>query len=176
MQKLPTPYRCNPADARCCYQTAESKFFTSLHQQNLFLRHCAANANELLSVRLICRTLALPGDWHRRIAPDFLNITYINSGVTSMRIGDHSFLAEAGDLILLPPACDYEFGSNKKAVRSGIVLQGKLIADILQNLRGKYIFPAEKSPIYNPKWSVFSRIPLPMNTNWRYGALICFRP
>lgn len=151
MQKLSSPYRCTPSDARCYYQNGESTFFTSLHQQNLFLRHCAAHCDDLLSVRLICRTLALPGDWHRRINPDFLNITYIHSGETCVRINDQSFLAEPGDIILLPPGSDYEFGSNKKAVRSGIVVQGKAVITILQNLRGKYFFPAAETASLEPK-------------------------
>lgn len=141
MKKLSTPYRCTPSDARCTYRNGESVFFTAPHQKNLFLRHFATSANNLLSVQLICRTRALPGDWHRRINPDFLNITYINSGETFMRIDDYSFLAEEGDLILLPPGSNYEFGSSREAVRSGILLQGKLIESILQNLQGKYVFP-----------------------------------
>ena len=151
MQKLSIPYRCTPSDARCYYQNGESMFFTSLHQQNLFLQHCAVRSDDLLSVRLICRTLALPGDWHRRINPDFLNITYIHTGETSVRINDQSFLAEPGDLILLPPGSDYEFGSNKKAVRSGIVVQGKIVTAILQNLRGKYFFSAEETATLESK-------------------------
>ena len=151
MQKLTTSYRCTPSDARCNYRNGESKFFISLHQKNLFLRHCAALPGDLLSVRLLCRTLALPGDWHRRIKPDFLNITFMDSGETSIRINDHSFLAETGDLILLPPGSDYEFGTNKKAVRSGIVVQGKIITDILQNLRGKYVFPAGEIEMLHSK-------------------------
>lgn len=140
MKNLSTPYRRCPADRKCYYQNGESTFFNSPHQQNLFLRHCGMNNESLLSVRLICRTLASPGDWHRRINPGFLTITYIHSGETSMRIENHSFLAEPGDLILLPPGTDYEFGTNKKSVRSGIVIQGKIIPEFLKNLHGKYIF------------------------------------
>lgn len=140
MKKLNVPYRNTPSDAKCYYQNGNIQFFHSPHQQNLFLRHYAADHENLLSMRLICRTLAMPGDWHRRINPDFLNITYIHSGDTFVRINDESFLAEPGDLILLPPGCDYEFGSNKTAVRSGIVVQGKILASVLQNLHGKYIF------------------------------------
>ena len=140
MKKLITPYRNTPSDAKCLYKNGNTQFFNSLHQQNLFFRHYAVDHESLLSMQLICRTLAMPGDWHRRINPEFLNITYIHSGDTFMRINDDSFLAETGDLILLPPGCDYEFGSNKIAVRSGIVVQGKIIASVLQNLHGKYIF------------------------------------
>lgn len=145
MKKLINPYRCTPSDAKCYYRNGNSKFFHSLHQQNLFLRHCTTNYADLLSVRLICRTLALPGDWHRRINPDFLNITYIHSGETFVRIDDHSFLAEPGDLILLPPGSDYEFGSVQKSIRSGIVIQGKIISTILQNLHGKTVFSREET-------------------------------
>lgn len=151
MQKLSTPYRCAPADAKCYNQSSESISYNSLHQQNLFLRHCAVNHNDLLSVRLICRTLALPGDWHRRINPDFLNVAYINSGETFMRIDDHSFLAEPGDLILLPPGSDYEFGANKRAVRSGIIIQGKIVTTVLQELRGKYIFSGAEASALEEK-------------------------
>ena len=101
MKKLITPYRNTPSDAKCLYKNGNTQFFNSLHQQNLFLRHYAADHENLLSMRLICRTLAMPGDWHRRINPDFLNITYIHSGDTFVRINDKSFLAEPGDLILV---------------------------------------------------------------------------
>lgn len=151
MKNISSPYRCNPSDKKCYYQNGDSKFFHSLHQQNLFLRHCAINYDSLLSVRLICRTLALPGDWHRRINPDFLNITYVHTGETYIRIDDNSFLAEPGDLILLPPGADYEFGSNRKSIRSGIVVQGKILPAILQNLRGKYIFSGAETIALEPE-------------------------
>lgn len=155
MRKLSSPYRNSPADAKCYFQTDNAQFFNTLHQQNLFRRHYVYDPQELLSVLLICRTLALPGDWHRRINPPFLNITYVHSGETSVRIDNQSFAAEPGDLILLPPGSDYEFGSCKKSVRSGIVVQGSIITPILQKLRGKYVFSAAETGTLLPKIEYF---------------------
>lgn len=151
MQTLSVPYRKTPADSKCYFHNETASFFHALHQQNLFWRHYMYDPHELLSVLLICRTLALPGDWHRRINPAFLNITYVHSGETSVRIGNRSFLAGPGDLILFPPGTDYEFGSCGRSVRSGIVVQGSVVAPALQQLRGKYVFPAEETGKLLPK-------------------------
>lgn len=141
MQLLSEPYRCHPPDSKCYYQDDDTRLYHTLHQQRLFFRHYGAERNDLLSVQLVCRTLAIRGDWHRRVNPDFLNITYIHSGETLVRINDFSFVAEPGDLILMPPGSDYEFGTRRKAVRSGLVVQGSLVEMILHNLHGKYVFP-----------------------------------
>ena len=147
MKNLNFLYRNDPPDAKCYYQQEDTCFFHAPHQQNLFLRHYAPEYEELLSVLLICRTLALPGDWHRRVKPDFLNITYIHSGETLVRIGEHSFVAEAGDIILLPPGSDHEFGNRQKSVRSAIIVQGNLVESILLNLHGQYVFPGQPDDI-----------------------------
>lgn len=144
MRILSEPYRRNPPEARCFYQHDETRLLRLPHQQNLFLRHYAAESNDLLSVVLVCRTLAMAGDWHRRINADFLNITFVHSGETEMRIGEQSFVAEAGDLVLLPPNEDYEFGTSRRSVRSGILVQGSIVDVILRELDGKYVFQAQE--------------------------------
>lgn len=146
MQILSEPYRWNPPDGRCFYENEDTMLYNRLHhrlyQQNLHLRRYASEQEDLLSVLMVCRTLALPGSWSRRVNPDFLTVTYVHSGETLVRINEQSFVAEAGDLILMPPGTDYEFGTRKKAVRSAIVVQGSMVEVILRNLHGKYIFPA----------------------------------
>lgn len=140
MKVLSQPYRCNPPDAGCYFRDEKTVLYRKPLQQRLFFRHYASEHKDLLSVFMVCRTLALPGDWHRRINPGFLNITYIHSGETRVRINDFSFIADPGDLILMPPGTDYEFGTFQKAVRSAIVVRGEMVELILRNLRGKYVF------------------------------------
>ena len=159
MQILNKQYRNNPPDAKCYFRNEKTALFHKPHQQRLFFRNYASEHNDLLSVLLVCRTLAQPGDWHRRINPDFLNITYIHSGETKVRINDFSFTAEQGDLILMPPGTDYEFGTFKTAVRSGIIVQGSMVEVILRNLRNQYVFP-EKEPMgYEQKIERFFQVP-----------------
>ncbi len=155
MQKLTTPYRSSPSAMKCYYQDGNTSFFHAPHQKNLYMRHCAPDAAGLLSVLLICRTLALPGDWHRKINPDYLGITWIHSGETLVRINDESFVAEAGDLFLLPPGSDYEFGTRTEAVRSGIIVQGSVVEAVLMNLRGKNIFSGIEAKFAEEKMERF---------------------
>lgn len=146
MQVLSEPYRWNPPDSRCFYKNEDTELYNRLHhrlyQQNLVMRRYVAERDDLLSVLMVCRTESLPGSWSRRVNPDFLTVTYVHSGETLVRINEQSFAAEAGDLILMPPGADYEFGTRKKAVRSAIVVQGSMVEIILRNLHGKYVFTA----------------------------------
>jgi len=140
LKKLKVPYRCAPEDARCYFRQGESVSTHTLHQKNLYMRHFVSDTRELLSVRLICRVLAADGDWHRRIKPDFLTVTYVHSGETLVRINDHSFLAEPGDLILMPPGSDYEFGTPKESLRSAVVLIGDMLEGLLHHFGGNLVF------------------------------------
>jgi quercetin dioxygenase-like cupin family protein len=152
MQKLASPYHRDPPEARCYYQNGATRFYHAPHQQNLFLRHYAPETPELLSVLLVCRTLAMPGDWHRKVNPDHLAITFVHSGKTLVRIGEESFEVGEGDLFLLPPGMDHEFGTGEKAVRSGIIIQGSLVEPILLNLHGKYVFSKEEAAFAERRW------------------------
>ena len=144
MRILSRPYRCDPPDAGCYFRDEKTALYHKPLQQRVFFRHYPSENKDLLSVLLVCRTLALPGDWHRRVNPDFLNITYIHSGETRLRINDTSFVADPGDLVLMPPGTDHEFGTFQKAVRSAIIVQGSMVELILRNLRGKYVFSASE--------------------------------
>lgn len=155
MQKLTIPYRAVLANNEYHTRNGESRLFSTPHQKNLFTRHYAPETDALLSVILICRTLAMPGDWLRRINPDYLGVTYIHSGETLFRIGEESFVAESGDLVLLPPGTDYEFGTRTKAVRSGIIVQGSIVEQLLANLRGKYVFTRDEAPFAEEKMALF---------------------
>lgn len=126
-------------------------------QQRLFYRNCPSEDNDLLSVLLICRILAMPGDWHHRIKPDFLAVTYVHSGETQVRINDFSFTAEAGDLLLMPPGSDYELRTTRKAVRSGLIIQGSLPGLILQKLRNRYVFSDNEQRGFAEKIEQFFR-------------------
>lgn len=155
MRKLPRLYHGDPPDARCYYQNGATRFFHAPHQQNLFLRHYAPETPDLLSVLLVCRTLAMPGDWHRKINPDHLAITFVHSGKTLIRIGEEAFEVGEGELFLLPPGLDYEFGTTEKAVRSGIIVQGSLVEPILLNLHGKYVFAKEEAAFAESRFEPF---------------------
>ncbi len=155
MQKLASPYHRDPPEARCYYQNGATRFYHAPHQQNLFLRHYAPETPELLSVLLVCRTLAMPGDWHRKVNPDHLAITFVHSGKTLVRIGEESFEVGEGDLFLLPPGMDHEFGTGEKAVRSGIIIQGSLVEPILLNLHGKYVFSKEEAAFAERRFEPF---------------------
>ena len=161
MQVLSESYRWNPPDGRCFYKNEDTELYNRLHhrlyQQNLFLRRYVAEHDDWLSVLMVCRTESLPGSWSRRVNPDFLTITYVHSGETLVRINEQSFVAEAGDLILMPPGTDYEFGTRKKAVRSAIVVQGSMVEVILRSLHGKYVFSGLSSEFTAAKIERFFR-------------------
>ena len=159
MKILTKPYRDTPPDAKCYFRNGETILYNKPQQERLFFRNYASEQNDLLSVLLVCRTLAHPGDWHRRINPNFLNITYIHSGKTKVRINGESFIAEQGDLILMPPGTDHEFGTFQKAVRSGILVQGSLIEVILGKLRNKYVFTESEHGEIAPKIEQFFQNP-----------------
>jgi len=140
MKILETPYRRAPADIRYDDPQSGSRFSHSLHQKILFARSFPPEKRELLSVQLICKVDAFRGDWHRRIKPEFLTVTYVHTGETMVRINDLSFMAEAGDLILMPPQSDYEFGTDSGSIRSAVVLQGDLLEGILQHFGNRMVF------------------------------------
>lgn len=64
---------------------------------------------------------------------------YIHSGTTLLRINDESWRTEAGDLVLIPPHSDSEFGTETAGERSGIILCGGMLEGIAAQCGGIYL-------------------------------------
>lgn len=139
MQKLFQPYRKTPREAKIYRETENEQFSTVIRREFLNLAAFPAENGFFLSCSLACRTRSLPGDWHRRINPAFLTVMYIHSGTTLLRINDESWRTEAGDLVLIPPHSDSEFGTETAGERSGIILYGGMLEGIVTQCGGIYL-------------------------------------
>lgn len=139
MQKLLQPYRQAPREAKTYRETENERFSTVIRRELLSLAAFPAGHGFFLSCSLACRTRSQPGDWHRRINPAFLTIMYIHSGTTLLRINDESWRTEAGDLVLIPPHSDSEFGTETAGERSGIILCGGMLEGIAAQCGGIYL-------------------------------------
>lgn len=139
MQKLFQPYRKTPREAKIYRETENEQFSTVIRREFLNLAAFPAENGFFLSCSLACRTRSLPGDWHRRINPAFLTVMYIHSGTTLLRINDESWRTEAGDLVLIPPRSDSEFGTETAGERSGIILYGGMLEGIVTQCGGIYL-------------------------------------
>lgn len=135
MQKLFQPYRKTPREAKIYRETENEQFSTVIRREFLNLAAFPAENGFFLSCSLACRTRSLPGDWHRRINPAFLTVMYIHSGTTLLRINDESWRTEPGDIVLIPPRSDSEFGTETAGERSGIILYGGMLEGIVTQLR-----------------------------------------
>lgn len=139
MQKLFQPYRKTPREAKIYRETENEQFSTVIRREFLNLAAFPAENGFFLSCSLVCRTRSLPGDWHRRINPAFLTVMYIHSGTTLLRINDESWRTEPGDIVLIPPRSDSEFGTETAGERSGIILYGGMLEGIVTQCGGIYL-------------------------------------
>lgn len=139
MQKLFQPYRKTPREAKIYRETENEQFSTVIRREFLNLAAFPAENGFFLSSSLACRTRSLPGDWHRRINPAFLTVMYIHSGTTLLRINDESWRTEPGDIVLIPPRSDSEFGTETAGERSGIILYGGMLEGIVTQCGGIYL-------------------------------------
>lgn len=139
MQKLFQPYRKTPREAKIYRETENEQFSTVIRREFLSLAAFPAGHGFFLSCSLACRTRSLPGDWHRRINPAFLTVMYIHSGTTLLRINDESWRTEPGDIVLIPPRSDSEFGTETAGERSGIILYGGMLEGIVTQCGGIYL-------------------------------------
>ncbi len=139
MQKLFQPYRKTPREAKIYRETENEQFSTVIRREFLNLAAFPAENGFFLSCSLACRTRSLPGDWHRRINPAFLTVMYIHSGTTLLRINDESWRTEPGDIVLIPPRSDSEFGTETAGERSGIILYGGMLEGIVTQCGGIYL-------------------------------------
>ncbi len=139
MQKLFQPYRKTPREAKIYRETENEQFSTVIRREFLNLAAFPAENGFFLSCSLACRTHSLPGDWHRRINPAFLTVMYIHSGTTLLRINDESWRTEPGDIVLIPPRSDSEFGTETAGERSGIILYGGMLEGIVTQCGGIYL-------------------------------------
>ena len=139
MQKLLQPYRKTPREAKIYRETENEQFSTVIRREFLNLAAFPAENGFFLSCSLACRTRSLPGDWHRRINPAFLTVMYIHSGTTLLRINDESWRTEPGDIVLIPPRSDSEFGTETAGERSGIILYGGMLEGIVTQCGGIYL-------------------------------------
>ena len=139
MQKLFQPYRKTPREAKIYRETENEQFSTVIRREFLNLAAFPAENGFFLSCSLACRTRSLPGDWHRRINPAFLTVMYIHSGTTLLRINDKSWRTEPGDIVLIPPRSDSEFGTETAGERSGIILYGGMLEGIVTQCGGIYL-------------------------------------
>lgn len=139
MQKLFQPYRKTPREAKIYRETENEQFSTVIRREFLNLAAFPAENGFFLSCSLACRTRSLPGDWHRRINPAFLTVMYIHSGTTLLRINDESWRTEPGDIVLIPPRSDSEFGTETAGERSGIILYGRMLEGIVTQCGGIYL-------------------------------------
>ena len=139
MQKLFQPYRKTPREAKIYRETENEQFSTVIRREFLNLAAFPAENGFFLSCSLACRTRSLPGDWHRRINPAFLTVMYIHSGTTLLRINDESWRTEPGDIVLIPPRSDSEFGTETVGERSGIILYGGMLEGIVTQCGGIYL-------------------------------------
>ena len=64
---------------------------------------------------------------------------YIHSGTTLLRINDESWRTEPGDIVLIPPRSDSEFGTETAGERSGIILYGGMLEGIVTQCGGIYL-------------------------------------
>lgn len=139
MQKLFQPYRKTPREAKIYRETENEQFSTVIRREFLNLAAFPAENGFFLSCSLACRTRSLPGDWHRRINPAFLTVMYIHSGTTLLRLNDESWRTEPGDIVLIPPRSDSEFGTETAGERSGIILYGGMLEGIVTQCGGIYL-------------------------------------
>lgn len=139
MQKLFQPYRKTSREAKIYRETENEQFSTVIRREFLNLAAFPAENGFFLSCSLACRTRSLPGDWHRRINPAFLTVMYIHSGTTLLRINDESWRTEPGDIVLIPPRSDSEFGTETAGERSGIILYGGMLEGIVTQCGGIYL-------------------------------------
>lgn len=139
MQKLFQPYRKTPREAKIYRETENEQFSTVIRREFLNLAAFPAENGFFLSCSLACRTRSLPGDWHRRINPAFLTVMYIHSGTPLLRINDESWRTEPGDIVLIPPRSDSEFGTETAGERSGIILYGGMLEGIVTQCGGIYL-------------------------------------
>ena len=139
MQKLFQPYRKTPREAKIYRETENEQFSTVIRREFLNLAAFPAENGFFLSCSLACQTHSLPGDWHRRINPAFLTVMYIHSGTTLLRINDESWRTEPGDIVLIPPRSDSEFGTETAGERSGIILYGGMLEGIVTQCGGIYL-------------------------------------
>lgn len=139
MQKLFQPYRKTPREAKIYRETENEQFSTVIRREFLNLAAFPAENGFFLSCSLASRTRSLPGDWHRRINPAFLTVMYIHSGTTLLRLNDESWRTEPGDIVLIPPRSDSEFGTETAGERSGIILYGGMLEGIVTQCGGIYL-------------------------------------
>ncbi|OQC11835.1 MAG: Arabinose operon regulatory protein [Lentisphaerae bacterium ADurb.Bin082] len=70
------------------------------------------------------------------LQPSFLSVRYITSGSQYVRCKDKIFLAEPGDLMLIPPQCSYSYatGPEGHCFQQSITMKGTLLNSILAHL------------------------------------------
>jgi AraC-like DNA-binding protein len=69
-------------------------------------------------------------------SPQFLSLRYITEGSQYVRCSKKVFLAEAGDLMLIPPQCDYSYATGPEGYcfQQSITMKGTLLHSILEHL------------------------------------------
>ncbi len=85
------------------------------------------------------------GDHQRRINMDFLTVGFVHSGSVFLRVGPRCFVAEPGEIYLLPPHCDYEYLTKIPSERSALLIAGAGLDGILSKsgLLEQLVFPLE---------------------------------
>lgn len=117
---------------KCYYQNGRTRY--ERVERHCFLRYRHAGEwmdSMLLRCTLYSRTRSWTGDYHHRIRPPFLNVGFVHSGETAIRCNEQYFLAEAGDLFFLPPETDYEILTPRLCERSGVLISGPILSNIL---------------------------------------------
>ncbi len=68
------------------------------------------------------------------LQPQFLSVRYIVSGSEYVRCGGKLFLAEPGDIMMMPPLCDYAYatGPEGRCFQRSITMKGTLLNTILE--------------------------------------------
>jgi len=70
------------------------------------------------------------------LQPPFLSVRYITEGSQYVRCNKKTFLAEPGDLMLIPPQCDYSYATGPEGYcfQQSITMKGTLLNSILDHL------------------------------------------
>ncbi len=85
----------------------------------------------ILNCHVNCRTRTWKGYYFHRINPPFLNIGIILNGEQLVHYGTEYRIAEAGDVLILPPGSDYELLTPVKCEKIGLIIRGRQLGPLL---------------------------------------------
>ncbi len=115
------------------FQNSGRMRFACVENEYIYFR-CTPNdfqEDMMLCCSLCCRTRTWKGYYFRRINPPFLNIGIVHSGEQLVHYGSEYRIVEQNDVLILPPDEDYELLTPEKCEKSGVILHGPLLKELL---------------------------------------------